>query len=169
MIPTLELKKLKAFHKKPELKKKMIVEVLKHQKQDQIIQGSYGHQNGEWKGCAVACSLRSLAIVKKQELVERYSDHKSYETELGIPESLAHLEDYLFENMPKEKAKKWPAEFIKAIPVGANLSLVAPKFIVGTLKEVVKLERVKGDKVVVKAVLDVSKLWDRVINGKIVK
>ena len=165
MIPTIELLKLKTFDSNPQLKKDLVKEILNHQKQDQIIKGTYGKLNGKWKGCAVGCSVRSLAITKGETLKENYADHKRYETDLGIPESLARLEDFLFENMPDDKAKKWPAEFIKAVPVGVNLSMIAPKFIVGTLKEVVKLKKVKGDKVVVKAVLDVTKLWEQVIVG----
>jgi hypothetical protein len=40
MIPTKELKKLRSFHKDPELKKGMVAEVLSHQKHDQIIKGT---------------------------------------------------------------------------------------------------------------------------------
>ena len=169
MIPTKEIQQLRAFHKEPKLKKDIVTEILKHQKQDQIIKGTYGKQNGNWKGCAVGCSVRSLSILKGETLKEEYSDHKRYETDLGIPESLAMLEDYLFESMPKDKAMKWPAEFMKAIPVGADLSLVVPKFIAGILRDVVELKDVKDDKAVVKAVLDVAKLWEEVISGKDVK
>lgn len=169
MIPTPEIKKLKAFHNDPKLKKDMVLEILNHQKQDQILKGTYGQQNGKWRGCAVGCSVRSLAIIKGETLIEQYNQHERYETDLGIPESLARLEDYLFEVMPQADAMKWPAEFMKAIPVGADLSLVAAKFISATLKEVVKLKYVKDDKAVVKSVLATAVLWDRVISGKIVK
>ncbi len=165
LIPTENLLKMKAFHNNAKLKKDMVSEILNHQKQDQILKGTYAtEENGKWRGCAVGCSVHSLNMKcgKNYET----GNHKVYETELGIPESLARLEDYLFEIMPQEAAMKWPAEFMKAIPVGANLSLVAPKFIVGTLKEVVKLEKVKDDKAVVKAVLDIAKLWEEVIAGK---
>ncbi len=166
MIPTAEIKKLRAFHKDSKLKKDMVAEVLNHQKLDKIVKGTYGteYQNGDFRGCAVGCSIHSLKVKRGKNL--NTSDHSVYPKELGIPESLARLEDYLFENMPDDKAMKWPAEFMKAIPVGADLSMVAPKFIIGTLKDVVKLEKVKGDKAVVKAVLDVAKLWEQVVNGR---
>lgn len=166
MIPTPELLKLKAFHGKPKLKKDMVAEVLKHQKADQIVQGTYGTQNGDWHGCAVACSVRSLAIINGEPLKERYNDHERYEKDLGIPESLARLEDYLFEVMPKDKAKLWPAEFIKAVNVGSNLSLVAPKFISATLRDLLSVREVKDNKVVAKVVLDIAKMWDLVVQGK---
>ena len=169
MIPTKELKKLRAFHNKPELKKDMVAEVLNHQKQDRIIKGTYGKDShkGDFKGCAVGCSIHSYNV-KRGETCD-ISEHKVYETKLGIPESLARLEDYLFETMPDDKAMKWSAEFMKAIPVGANLSLVAPKFIAGTLRDLLKIKEVKDDKAVMKAVVDIAKLWEMVIAGKIVK
>ncbi len=143
MIPTKEIKALRAFHKDPVLKKKMVAEIEKHRKLDQIERGHYGKQNGHWKGCAVACSVRSLAIIKKEELQTEYNAHSRYQTDLGIPESLARLEDYLFEYMPADKAQKWPGEFIKAIPVGASLATVAPKFIAGTLRDLLLIKEVK--------------------------
>jgi len=165
MIPTLELKKLRAFHKSPSLKKDMVAEIMNHQKLDKIIKGTYGTKfdDKEFRGCAVGCSIHSYNIRTGKSI--RTNDHSAYETELGIPEYLARLEDYLFEAMPDDKAMKWPAEFMKAIPVGANLSMVAPKFISGTLKDVVKLKKVKGNKAVVKAVLDIAKLWEKVASG----
>ena len=166
MIPTPELKKLKAFHNKKDLKKSMVAEVLKHQKQDQIVQGTYGKENGQWKGCAVACSVRSLAVCNGEALKTSYNDHSRYQTDLGVPEALAHLEDYLFEAMPTDKAKLWPAEFIKAINVGSNLSLVSPKFISATLRDLLSVKEVKDDKEVSKQVLHIAKMWDAVVNGR---
>jgi len=42
MIPTTKLKKLRAFHGDAQLKKDLLSEIVKHQKQDQIIKGTYG-------------------------------------------------------------------------------------------------------------------------------
>lgn len=165
MIPTPELLKLKTFHGNKQLKKDIVAEILKHQKQDQIIKRTYGKQeNGKWRGCAVGCSIHSLNVKYGKNIYT--GDHKSYEVELGIPEALAHLEDYLFETMPDGKATKWPLEFMKAIPINVNLAFVAPKFILGTLKELVKDKVVKTDKQVVKSILDIAKLWEQVIAGK---
>ena len=57
-----------AFQNDPQLKKDLLREVAKHRKADMIVQGTYGKENGTWKGCAVACSLRSLAIIKGEVL-----------------------------------------------------------------------------------------------------
>lgn len=121
------------------LKDLLVKEIENHRKQDQIIQGTYGRGTGKnFKGCAVGCAIHSL----NTKLGKRYStsDHSVYETELGIPEWLARLEDTIFEGLPVEESKKWPGQFTKAIPVGANLEPVKWKFSAYLMKE--NLDRV---------------------------
>ena len=117
-----------------DLKDELLAEIIKHREQDQIIQGTYGEGIGkEWKGCAVGCSIHSLNKIKRKRL---YTDnHKVYETYLGIPEAIARLEDTIFEGLPVELAKEWPERFIKAVNVGADLSLVLPKFYIKILTD----------------------------------
>ena len=129
------MNKLISFHNDSKLKAAILAEVIKHRKQDQITQGTYGEQNGDWKGCAVACSLRSLAIVKGEELITTYNQHSRYETDLGIPEWLARLEDTIFEGLSVDDSKTWPEQFLKAIPIGKNLEPVKWKFCSFILKE----------------------------------
>ena len=168
MIPTTKLKKLRAFHGDAQLKKDLLSEIVKHQKQDQIIKGTYGEEeDGKWKGCAVGCSIHSLNISKGKTLDT--SNHSVYESEFGIPESLARLGGFLFESMPNDKAQKWVAEFIRAIPVGADLSLVAPRFIAATLRDLLKIKEVKADKDVAKSVLDIAILWEKIVAGEVVE
>lgn len=98
-----------AYHNDPKIKSKYLHRVRAHRKADEIVQ-SYGYwKNG--RGCAVGCTIHG-------------DTHKSYETELGIPEELAFLEDHFFENMKSAEAKEWPARFLKSIRPGANLSRV---------------------------------------------
>jgi len=124
MIPNAKLKRMRAYHNDALLKKDMVSEVMRHQRADMIIKGTYGEENGIWRGCAVGCSIHSYNLKRNKTI--KTSDHNAYERVLGIPESLARLEDYLFETMSDDKALKFPAEFLRAIPVGADLSLVAP-------------------------------------------
>lgn len=35
----------------------MLAEVVKHRKADQIVQGTYGEENGKWRGCALTTHL----------------------------------------------------------------------------------------------------------------
>lgn len=62
-------------------------------------------------------------------------DHQAYETELGIPEWLARVEDTLFEGMAEEKSRTWPKHFLAAIPTGINLEQIKTPFIIFILKK----------------------------------
>src|SRR5262245_15041119 len=108
---------LRAFHNDPAIREKYIARVEAHRAADEIVQGLYTQHYGEGKlrGCAVGCTIHG-------------NDHRAYETEIGIPEWLALTEDRLFERMPIENAKLWPGRFLNAIPLGADLRSVFPKF-----------------------------------------
>src|SRR3990172_1540608 len=102
-----------AFHNDAALKARKLAQVRAHEAADEVIKGQYW-ENG--KGCAVGCTVHS-------------SSHVAYETEMGIPQMLARLEDRIFEGMSNAEAKRFPARFIEAISVGADLSLVGWKFL----------------------------------------
>jgi len=108
------MKTLVAFHGDPAIKEKYLARVMAHRAADEIVQG-YGYwKNG--KGCAVGCTIHG-------------SDHRAYETELGIPEALARVEDTIFEWLPAgEVALNWPVDFLTAIQVGADLSSIVAEF-----------------------------------------
>ena len=126
---------LQSYNNDQKLKESFLEEVIKHRKADMILQGTYGKENGKWSGCAVACSLRSLAIIRGDKLKTEYNNHADYEKYLGVPEWLARLEDTIFEGLPREDAIKWPEKFAKAIPVGVNLDPVKWRFCAYILKE----------------------------------
>ena len=119
---------MKAYLGDTKLKTRFVKEIKKHQEADRLVQGTYGEENGKWKGCAVACSLRSLDIMQGNELETKYDAHERYESELGIPEWLARLEDTIFEGLPKKEAMEWPLRFSKAIPVGVDLEPIKWQF-----------------------------------------
>ena len=52
----------------------------------------------------------------------------AFETQLGLPVFLAYLDEHIFEKLPLDQAKAWPLSFIEAVPVGADLELVFPRF-----------------------------------------
>jgi hypothetical protein len=108
-----------AFHADAGVKEKYLTRVRRHREADQLIRGR-GWDGS--RGCAVGCTL------------EKY-DHASYETELGVPAALAHLEDFLFERMPIEAAMAWPERFLAAISPGASLSMVAAHWTIWLLEE----------------------------------
>jgi len=108
---------LLAFHNNPEIKEFYLNRVRRHRLQDDIIKGVYW-ENG--KGCAIGCTLHAYK-------------HSLYETELGIPQILAHLQDHVFEGLTSKDAKDFPERFLEAILVGADLSKVWSNFILWVL------------------------------------
>ena len=108
-----------SFHGKQEIKQKYLERVKEHFEADEIIKGKYWEKG---KGCAVGCTIHE-------------NDHSKYEIELGIPEILAILEDGIFEDLPNERAKTWPIEFLDAIPIGVDLYEVWPKFAIWLLTD----------------------------------
>ena len=108
---------MKAFHNDPLIKEKYLTRVQEHYQADEIIQGKYW-ENG--KGCAVGCTIHS-------------SNHEEYESKLGIPEDIAHLQDTIFESLPNELAKQFPLQFLSAIKVGSDLKNVMNLFTIWML------------------------------------
>jgi len=102
-----------AFHNDPKIKAQFLRRVRAHAAADEIIKGKYWEDG---KGCAVGCTLHA-------------SNHAAYETELGLPISLAYLEDRIFEGLPNGEAKQFPAAFLSAIKPGADLSRVSWQFL----------------------------------------
>jgi hypothetical protein len=147
-----------AFHCKAEVKAKYLKRVRAHRAADEIVRGTYWSADGDgvFRGCAVGCTLHSGA-------------HKDYETELGIPRVLAYLEDGIFEGLPKERALAWPEEFLASPQVGADLSLVWPKFAVWLLtdEEVGVMRFAKSDRVR-ESIQAVAAAYSRVAVGEIV-
>ncbi len=114
-MTTEQKKTLTAFHGDSRIKARYIARVRQHFLHDQIVQGQYW-ENG--KGCAVGCTLHTSS-----------GEHWRYETELGIPRVIAYLQDRIFEGLSNEEAKEFPLAFLKAIPVGADLSRVVAIFL----------------------------------------
>ncbi len=110
---------MKAFHNDIEVQNKYLARVLDHAIADEIIKGQYW-TNG--KGCAVGCTIHS-------------SNHSAYETELGVPQWLARLEDTIFEGLSNESAKLWPVEFLAAINIGADLDKIKVPMLIFIVEE----------------------------------
>lgn len=131
-----------AFHSDPEIKQKYVSRVQAHAANDEITQEFYW-QNG--KGCTVDCTIHGR-------------DYNAYEKELGISILLARLEDRIFEMLLPHEAKSFPLEFLQSINVGADLSLVWPKFAYWFLidpRHGVKQRTVNGEiKLVVQKIAD---------------
>lgn len=136
-----------SFHNDPKIKKKYLARVLAHQKADEIFKRVYV-DNEKRKYCAVGCTIHS-------------SFHKKYENELGIPMILARLEDRIFENLPDDRAKIWPYEFLNCIHIGVDLSNIWPKFACWLLTDkkhgVIQYANTKKQKEIIRLISDYYK------------
>ena len=115
---------LLAWHGDPALKKSTVAIMAAHRKADTLVKGLYW-ENG--RGCAVGCLVHG-------------SDHALYESRFGIPQTLARLEDTIFENLPNADAMRWPERFLKAARPGADLSLVQWQFLEFVVAEALSRE-----------------------------
>lgn len=146
--------KMLAYHNDEAIKEKYLSRVADHRAADELLQG-YGYWK-DGKGCAVGCTIHG-------------GNHQAYETELGIPATIAHLEDGLFERLPVDLARQWPERFLNAIRPGADLSKVTARFMVWLLVDpadgvirFVQEERFAQQRTVIEQCAD---LWQRVIDG----
>src|SRR5687768_13396557 len=130
---TMTASGLVSYHGDFGLKERFVGLIEQHRLADQIVQGTYGtRSDGVWKGCAVGCSVRSLAIMNGEDPDEiglySWGNHRRLETDLGIPMWLARLEDHIFEALSPQDAPSWPGNFSRAIPVGIDLGPLRYRF-----------------------------------------
>jgi hypothetical protein len=151
------------------LKARFVGHVLRHQAEDRVLQGTYGliDESGQWKGCAVACSLRSLDEVTGVRTVVDNRSHGRLAERLGIPLELAYLEDRTFEGLSVELARGWPARFAEAIPVGRDLTMVWARLALWMLSDpesgVLRLARSERTK---SGIAGVVALYQRWVDGE---
>ena len=143
--------KLSSYHGDQAIKDKYIARMKAHMVADELIQGIGfdGH-----KGCAVGCTLNNYS-------------HYAYEMELGIPFTLAILEDNIFDGLNKKDAMTFPIEFLEAIPLGKDLGNIYNKFEIWQLVDethglIIKMQT-KEEKDICQ---DLASLHQKVIDGK---
>ena len=102
-----------AFHNDATLAAQVRAQVDAHTAADEIIQGKYW-ENG--KGCFIGC----IAHGNNPSIVEAMT---------GFPLILTKIAESIFEGLPASKAKRFPQQVINAPRIGADLSLVAWKFL----------------------------------------
>jgi hypothetical protein len=132
-MPETTTEPLRAYHGEQPTKDVLLANIGAHEKADAIVQGTYGRKaNGHYERCAVGCSVHSAATVEQRTTDDL---HALYPELFGLPTWLAHLEDKIFEGLPKEKAAEWPRRFAEAIPVGADFDGLADRLAICRLKE----------------------------------
>ncbi len=107
-----------AYKNDPAIKAQAVAEMQEHKRLDQLARGHYWEQRKN-SGCAIGC----MAGMETDG-----SAHAFVAKKLGLTEGLLHIVDNLFENIPDGEHLDWPLQFLEAIPVGANLDAVYPKY-----------------------------------------
>src|SRR5712664_416600 len=148
------MKALIAYHGEPATKHLYVQRMIAHRDADQLVQGR-GWENG--KGCHIGCTLHNY-------------DHRQYERELGVPIILARLFDRTFERLPKKEAGEFSINVLKAIPAGADLSLVWYQFahwlLIDPAEGVIRFAKTAQTK---SAIETVAGLYARAARGEAVK
>jgi hypothetical protein len=150
---------LRAYHNDPALRDSTIFAMRAHLAADRIVRSS-GYLNAVGRGCAVGCMTQDAR-----------GGHSTYPTRWGIPEILAHLEDRIFEGLPIADAPQWPISFLESIALGADLSLVWPRFAIAILTDpehgVARLTNAGSAQR--KAIDSIADLYSRTIAGKTIQ
>jgi len=131
-----------AFHNDHKLQREILDRVDAHRAAGEIVRGStWDPQTG--RGGAIGCALDAY-------------DHALLESQYGIPVGLAYLVDIIDEIAPKvwvlprrRATPAWPQRFLRAIPLGADLSSVWSHFAVWLLEdELAQWRSPEGDAVI---------------------
>ncbi len=118
--------KLIAYHGSQEIKDATVARMVGHIEADELVRG-LGFENG--RGCAVGCTLNKY-------------EHKAFETELGIPEWVAHLNDTLHENTSDDVWPTLQLRFLRAVEPG--MSFDGLDFKIKSFIQARNIERVQG-------------------------
>ncbi len=146
---------MRAFIDCVETKEIALKRAAEHRAADNFIQGTYDDKNG--KGCSVGCMMKPFKG-------EDESWHEAAERVHGIPQALAFLQDRMFEGLEVGKAKAWTERFYNAIPVGADLDLVVPRFMHWMMTDPEGIRK-HADHQGLKAIDTVADLYERRLKG----
>jgi|GEM_PF-5746068 len=114
-----------AWHSNPDLKTSVVERMKAHHAADSIIQGTYQQRGFDtplgYQGCLIGCTLPHNAVM--------VGWHREVEDRYGIPVVIAYLADATFEYLPASECPDFALAFCEAIPVGVDLSTVAPNLL----------------------------------------
>jgi hypothetical protein len=111
-----------AFHNDPVLAAEIRAQVEAHTLADEIVQGEYW-ENG--KGCFIGCIAHGNSPTRVEE-------------KTGFPIMLTKIAEGIFEGVPNDVAKGFPARVTEAPKVGADLSLVSWEFLHWLIDDVLR-------------------------------
>ncbi|MBX3253865.1 MAG: hypothetical protein KF862_06955 [Chitinophagaceae bacterium] len=94
-------------------------------------------------------------------------DHSAFEQEICIPEIIVQIEKRIFEGLPPSEARRFPLQFLQAIPVGKNLDAVWKFFFVWLLTDEKEgmINYAKKDEVK-QAIVDIAEALNNSVTGR---
>jgi len=122
---------MQAYNNDIEFKKNLVCMSEAHMHADEFIQGDYGQINGTFRGCSLGCTIHD--VNKIMGLKGDFSDHSFLSDSIGIPVFLTQLQEYVFEGLDIDDAKKWTPRFLSSIVEGVDLNPVLPIFLLKLL------------------------------------
>jgi len=130
------MKQLVAYNNDPLMKAGIVANIKKKIADGQMEHGTYGTfygSEGITRGCAVFLATGQTR-----------GAHSYAEREYGIPEELYRYLDRIFEGLVNSPPadEEWPIKFHEAITPGADLSMVAPKFRLWIVQDMLRHEHV---------------------------
>ena len=124
------MKKLLAYHGKPELKSQVIADMRADIEDERLVSGKYWD---DYKGCHVGCVVMARTGIQN----DKYEDwHAQYEEAIGVPRDLARLFDGLFESLDNGKRQQFSLDVLEAMPVSADLSDVPRQWLIWLMNDV---------------------------------
>lgn len=140
-----------AWHGNPALKAEVADRMRLHREHDEFLQGLYQLVNPKYasgyKGCLIGCTLPPEPMPDHEHVALRHSDggvepssppfgwHGRVEQLYGIPRTVGHLLDKIFENLPVNEGQhaRFAVESVEAAPVGADLTMVPSRLMLDIL------------------------------------
>lgn len=111
-----------AFVNGLETKEQALARAAAHREADNYVQGTF--DTGDGKGCSVGCMMQPFRDPDDPD----ESWHRTEERAWNVPRIIARLQDRIFEGLPLAESRAWTERYIAAVPVGADLGLVAARF-----------------------------------------
>ena len=122
---------MKAFHGDSKMKEFLVAQAVIHREQDQYIQGEYAKQNGKFRGCSMGCCAEDLMRLTGKQI--EHSSHEQQAEILDVPVFFVKLQELFFERLPDGEYQQWTERLFEAVPVGADLSMALPMFLLKVL------------------------------------
>jgi hypothetical protein len=115
-------------------KELLVADMIAHAEADELVRGTYGESDPNFRGCSVGCSIHTINRVMGARF--EYNSHAALADATGIPIALIHLQDRVFEGMCAELSKNWPRRFYEAVPKNIDLLPAVNRILVRILSEV---------------------------------